>query len=104
MRVLERGPRGIDDKPAEDREHDHRLDPPPIVPVGFAEPTRYELDGHRLHSSSPCLAHCTIASAACPHSFATVRYRRTTSLPTTYGCFSPGLRAAIAGSFVLLPS
>ena len=49
VRVLERRPRGVDHEAAEDREDDHRLDPPPVAPVGLAEPTRHELDGNCLH-------------------------------------------------------
>ena len=50
VRVLERGPRGVDDESAEDRENDEWLKPPSVAPLRFTEAAVKERErcGHRL--------------------------------------------------------
>src|SRR5688572_1042816 len=121
--VLHRRPGAVAQERREHDDNEDCLDPPRVAALGVAPAARQDLDGYRLHSVSSerferperperperferLERYCagTISTAARAHSPTTVRYRRTPSVPITYGCFSPALRAFIAGSFVLLPS
>src|SRR5262249_47192189 len=51
--VLKRGPCSVNEKRAEHDEHDDRLNPPLIAPVGLTPPARYQPYWSNLHQCPP---------------------------------------------------